>query len=104
MRNAAGFRGYTKVGPFLNQTVVKPIDQNRQGLANLTVEVSALARPRSPRLRYPGFRWLWLGLIIWSCGASAPAQLAITEVMSFASTNASGFSRPDFWELTNFGT
>jgi hypothetical protein len=30
--------------------------------------------------------------------------LAITEVMSSGSTNESGLQRPDFWELTNFGT
>ncbi|HXI52920.1 MAG TPA: immunoglobulin domain-containing protein, partial [Candidatus Saccharimonadales bacterium] len=34
------------------------------------------------------------------------AQLAITEVMSWASTNCAGCvgCHPDFWELTNFGT
>lgn len=35
------------------------------------------------------------------------AQLAITEVMSSASTNRGPNvvrARPDFWELTNFGT
>lgn len=36
----------------------------------------------------------------------ASAQLAITEVMSSASTNGleGRLQRPDFWELTNFGT
>jgi hypothetical protein len=48
--------------------------------------------------------WLWSALILCSYRPEAPAQLAITEVMSFASTNASGSDRPDFWELTNFGT
>src|SRR5688572_3094222 len=46
--------------------------------------------------------WTFLAAVL-----SAPAQLAITEVMSSASstlgTNAVG-SHPDFWELTNFGT
>jgi hypothetical protein len=32
------------------------------------------------------------------------AQLAITEVMPHAWTNAAGYRFPDFWELTNFGT
>ena len=41
-------------------------------------------------------------LFLAVCGFSH-AQLAITEVMSDGSTNASG-NYPDFWELTNFGT
>lgn len=43
--------------------------------------------------------WLWSLALV-------PAQLAITEVMSSASTNHSlGVPQgPDFWELTNFGT
>ena len=45
-----------------------------------------------------------LALLLYAPTPEAPAQLAITEVMSFASTNASGVARPDFWELTNFGT
>jgi hypothetical protein len=39
--------------------------------------------------------------------ATANAQLAITEVMSSASTNLGSellLQNPDFWELTNFGT
>jgi hypothetical protein len=42
-------------------------------------------------------------LIAWS----APAQLAITETMSSASTNSGTgvvVQGPDFWELSNFGT
>src|SRR5438876_9786630 len=44
-------------------------------------------------------------------GPGARAQLAITEVMSWASTNCPGCldsgprgCHPDFWELTNFAT
>jgi hypothetical protein len=35
---------------------------------------------------------------------SSPGQLAITEVMAKANTNAMGRRYPDYWELTNFGT
>ena len=39
-------------------------------------------------------------------GRQSQAQLAITEVMSWPSTNCPGCvgCHPDFWELTNFGT
>lgn len=50
-------------------------------------------------------------LACWLGGAEARAQLAITEVMSWASTNCTESDaagprgcHPDFWELTNFGT
>jgi hypothetical protein len=51
----------------------------------------------------------WSALLAcWLGAAEARAQLAITEVMSWASTNCCpGVRRgchPDFWELTNFGT
>jgi len=55
---------------------------------------------------------VWVLMLVWLLGAAeARAQLAITEVMSWASTNCAGCPetgergcRPDFWELTNFGT
>ena len=49
---------------------------------------------------------LWAALFLGGFGPAASAQLAITEIMSFASTNGleRGLQRPDFWELTNFGT
>jgi len=56
------------------------------------------------------FRWVarWFCVALFLCAhrPDAPAQLAITEVMSSGSTNGlgSGSIRPDFWELTNFGT
>lgn len=51
---------------------------------------------------------LWLVAVL-AFGASAPtlrAQLAITEVMSWASLNGACVTgtNADFWELTNFGT
>src|SRR6266496_118860 len=57
-------------------------------------------------------RRLWLAILVCVLGgAQGRAQLAITEVMSWASTNCAGCPetgnrgcRPDFWELTNFGT
>jgi hypothetical protein len=47
-----------------------------------------------------------LALVLWAFGPDALSQLAITEVMSNGSTAGLdfGFQRPDFWELTNFGT
>ncbi len=49
---------------------------------------------------------LWAALLICGFRPGASAQLAITEIMSVASTNdlPLGLQRPDFWELTNFGT
>ena len=49
---------------------------------------------------------LALALALWVDGPDAFSQLAITEVMSNGSTAGLdyGFQRPDFWELTNFGT
>jgi hypothetical protein len=60
-------------------------------------------------------RWRIRGLVIVLVSGlgcfSCHAQLAITEVMSWASTNCAGCPdvgprgcHPDFWELTNFGT
>src|SRR4026209_2872260 len=46
-------------------------------------------------------------LLLALCVQQALAQLAITEVMSSASTNLGSLvvtNGPDFWELTNFGT
>jgi len=48
-----------------------------------------------------------IGLLLLAAGSPLRAQLAITEVMSSASTNLGPIrvaSRTDFWELTNFGT
>jgi hypothetical protein len=48
-------------------------------------------------------------LLLLCCAAAAlaalpaTAQLAITEVMSWASQNPAGETYPDYWELTNFG-
>jgi len=57
---------------------------------------------------HPSF---WIRVVCcWCAFTAAPflqAQLAITEVMSWGSTNLGStrvMSRPDFWELTNFGT
>lgn len=45
------------------------------------------------------------GLLLPACPLSLPAQLAITEAMSQAGLETDpGYSRPDYWELTNFGT
>ena len=46
------------------------------------------------------------GLLLAGISAgNSGAQLAITEVMSEASLETNpGFNRPDYWELTNFGT
>src|SRR5688572_2906750 len=51
-------------------------------------------------------RWFCVAIFVCAYRPEAPAQLAITEVMSSGSTNGleSGLQRPDFWELTNFGT
>ncbi len=49
----------------------------------------------------------WASLVfVWLCSAgSICGQLAITEVMSQAGLETNpGFTRPDYWELTNFGT
>lgn len=48
-----------------------------------------------------------ISLLLLASGSVLRAQLAITEVMSSASQNLGPVrvtSRPDFWELTNFGT
>src|SRR4030095_4877597 len=56
----------------------------------------------------PGGRTLFLaGNFLFSCLLTASGQLAITEVMSSASTSLGATTvtaGPDFWELTNFGT
>lgn len=47
---------------------------------------------------------LLVAVLILLAPSSARAQLAITEVMAYASQVAGATSgRPDFWELTNFG-
>ena len=51
---------------------------------------------------------LLLSMLLWLAGLQPlGAQLAITEAMSWASTNCGGVWHPshaDFWELTNFGS
>src|SRR5687768_14924197 len=47
--------------------------------------------------------WVMIALVLSAPGQMG-AQLAITEVMPHAWTNAAGIIYPDFWELTNFGT
>ena len=52
-------------------------------------------------------RLAWLTTVWALCASSAAAQLAITEVMSSASTNHGASyvaNQSDFWELTNFGS
>ena len=72
-------------------------------------------RPRRSLRRRPQCPWFTAVLaaaVVYVLGSlRAPAQLAITEVMSWASTNCPGCTdngpagcHPDFWELTNFGT
>src|SRR5689334_10802540 len=48
-------------------------------------------------------RFVLLVCFVVAVALSANAQLAITEVMSAASTKDPNFLGPDFFELTNFG-
>jgi len=65
--------------------------------------------PRS-RLRLASAQCCGIALLVyWLGGSESRAQLAITEVMSWASTQCTccltqGVRNADFWELTNFGT
>ena len=50
-----------------------------------------------------GIHGLGVALVLFAQRPEACAQLAITEVMSAGSLSG-GLQRPDFWEITNFGT